>query len=133
MGFVARTVVCLNEPNKINPQGSQADWGEQGKILKKCFVTRPNSVSVGSGQSSCHQVTGSVPSWNVLVLSSQCLHVECSVWYLTFVKVVALAHGSETVEVETIDESESEKRRGVDRKKTPTPPPPPNPSFWYCT
>lgn len=52
------------------------------------------------------------------MLSSQCLHVGCSIWYLTFVEVVALAHGSETAEVETMDEPESEKRREMDRKKT---------------
>lgn len=51
------------------------------------------------------------------MLSSQCLHVECSVWYLTFAKAVPPARGSETAEVKTMDESESEKRRRMYRKK----------------
>lgn len=47
----------------------------------------------------------------------------CLVWYLTFVKAVALAHGLETTEVETVDESEREKKRRMGRKKPPINPP----------
>lgn len=44
--------------------------------------------------------------------------MEYSVWYLTFVKAVVLEHGSETAEVETMGESESEKKRRMGKKKT---------------
>lgn len=46
-------------------------------------------------------------------------------WYLTFVKAVVVAHGSEPAEVKTMDESENEKTRRMGRKKNPINPPPP--------
>lgn len=87
---------------KLNTKAVKQTRERKGRFLKYSLA-RPNSVSVGNGQSSHHHVAGSVPSWSVLVLSSQCLHVAYSVWYLTFVKAVVLAHGSETAEVETMD------------------------------
>lgn len=53
------------------------------------------------------------------------LSCGCSVWYLTFVKAVVLAHGSEPIDVNTMDESETEKMRRMGRKKNPINPPKP--------